>query len=266
MANLLKDVVLSDDKPKEFLLDKHLQYVLSYGVNTDEFIACILNAVDELPVDEIVKYVRSLQKPDGSFIGDKWGEVDTRFSFCAVACLSLLGRLDAINIKKAVEFVMTCQNFDGGFGSQPNSESHAGLIYCCVGFLSITGELSRIDADALAWWLCERQLPSGGLNGRPEKLPDVCYSWWVLASLTILGRQHWISKEQLKTYILASQDNETGGFSDRPGDMPDPFHTLFGVAALSLLEEPGLAPINPTFCMPQSVIDELQLSPERLTV
>ena len=33
-----------------------------------------------------------------------------------------------------------------------------------------------------------------GLNGRPEKLPDVCYSWWVLASLAILNRQ------QLYTY------------------------------------------------------------------
>ena len=30
--------------------------------------------------------------------------------------------------------------------------------------------------------------------GRPEKLPDVCYSWWVLASLQIIGRIHWISK------------------------------------------------------------------------
>ena len=32
------------------------------------------------------------------------------------------------------------------------------------------------------------------LSGRPEKLPDVCYSWWVLASLKIIGRLHWIDK------------------------------------------------------------------------
>lgn len=31
-------------------------------------------------------------------------------------------------------------------------------------------------------------------QGRPEKLPDVCYSWWVLASLKIIGRLHWINK------------------------------------------------------------------------
>jgi len=57
----------------------------------------------------------------------------------------------------------------------------------------------------LGWWLAERQLPSGGLNGRPEKLPDVCYSWWVFSTLNILGRDHWIDKEGLKTFILASQ-------------------------------------------------------------
>ena len=30
--------------------------------------------------------------------------------------------------------------------------------------------------------------------GRPEKLPDVCYSWWVLSSLKIIGKLHWIDK------------------------------------------------------------------------
>lgn len=236
--------------------DPHILYTLS-AVQ----IACTLRSLDQLPIEKIVSFVASLQKEDGSFMGDKWGEVDTRFSFCAIACLSLIGRLDAINLEKAVDFVLSCQNFDGGFGSQQNSESHAGLIYCCVGVLSITQNLYRIDADQLGWWLCERQLPSGGLNGRPEKLPDVCYSWWVLSSLTMLGRLHWIDKQLLKKYILASQDTD-GGFSDRPGDMPDPFHTLFGIAALSLLGESDLLKINPTYCMPQYIIDELNLDPE----
>jgi len=180
--------------------------------------------------------------------------VDTRFSFCAVAALALIGRLDAINVEKATEFVMSCMNFDGGFGCRPGSESHAGQIYCCVGFLSVVRRLDLVDADLLGWWLCERQLPSGGLNGRPEKLPDVCYSWWVLASLRMIGKLSWIDREKLRHYILASQDEETGGFADRPGDMVDPFHTLFGLTGLSLLGEKSLKPINPVFCMPEDVI------------
>lgn len=68
------------------------------------------------------------------------------------------------------------------------------------------GHLHEIDADQLGWWLCERQLPSGGLNGRPEKLPDVCYSWWVLSSLTILGRLHWIDKNELVRRDILKND------------------------------------------------------------
>jgi geranylgeranyl transferase type-2 subunit beta len=139
------------------------------------------------------------QRPDGSFEGDHWGEVDTRFSYCALSCLSLLGRLDAVNVELAVQFIDTCQNFDGGFGSIPGAESHAGqstsmilipfsifllvfsfhksldssLVFCCVGALAIVDRLDVVDRDLLAWWLAERQLPNGGLNGRPEKLEDV---------------------------------------------------------------------------------------------
>ncbi|XP_068140306.1 geranylgeranyl transferase type-2 subunit beta [Drosophila tropicalis] len=241
--------------------DAHLLYTLS-AIQ----ILCTYDAVDEIDTDAVVRFVVGLQQPDGSFFGDKWGEVDTRFSFCAVATLTLLKRLEAsIDVEKAVKFVMSCCNqTDGGFGSKPGAESHAGLIYCCVGFLSLTQRLHLLDVDKLGWWLCERQLPAGGLNGRPEKLPDVCYSWWVLSSLTIMGRLHWISSEKLQEFILSCQDLETGGFSDRTGNMPDIFHTLFGIGGLSLLGHGGLKPINPTLCMPQYIIDRLDIHPQKL--
>ena len=41
----------------------------------------------------------------------------------------------------------------------------------------------------------------------------------------------------LCAHLYTKQDTETGGFADRPGDLPDPFHTLFGVAGLGLLGE-----------------------------
>ena len=54
--------------------------------------------MDTVNVDAIVRYVADLQQSNGSFYGDKWGEVDTRFSFAAVACLSLLVSLDKMFI------------------------------------------------------------------------------------------------------------------------------------------------------------------------
>ncbi|KAK3205544.1 hypothetical protein Dsin_019590 [Dipteronia sinensis] len=115
-----------------------------------------------------------------------------------------------------VNFIVSCRNLDGGFGCTPGGESHAGQIFCCVGALAITGALHHIDKDLLGWWLCERQVKSGGVNGRPEKLPDVCYSWWVLSSLIMIDRVHWISKEKLVEYILDCQDLEMEEFQTDP--------------------------------------------------
>lgn len=236
--------------------DTNLLYTLS-AVQ----ILATYKSLDLINKDNVAQYVASLQQTDGSFYGDQWGEIDTRFSFCAIATLKLIDRMNVINVEKAVEFIISCMNFDGGFGSVPGSESHSGQIYCCVGALSILDKLYLVQADTLGLWLCERQLPSGGLNGRPMKLPDVCYSWWVLASLKIIGRINWIDKSKLKEFILACQDDETGGISDRPGDLPDPFHTLFGLAGLSLMGEMKgtITEVNPVFCMPEMIINELDI-------
>jgi hypothetical protein len=48
------------------------------------------------------------------------------------------------------------------------------LVFVCTANLAILDRLDEVDEDMLSWWLAERQLPNGGLNGRPEKLEDVC--------------------------------------------------------------------------------------------
>mmetsp|Transcript_3838 Transcript_3838/g.10796 ORF Transcript_3838/g.10796 Transcript_3838/m.10796 type:complete len:344 (-) Transcript_3838:276-1307(-) len=232
--------------------DAHMLYTLS-AVQ----IMLLIGRIGDIDVDAAVRYVAGLQRPDGSFAGDEWGEVDTRFSYCALNCLSLLGRLDAMDVAKAADFVAACQNFDGGYGATPGGESHAGQIFCCVGALTIARAADRIDRDTLSWWLCERQLPSGGLNGRPEKLADVCYSWWVLSSLSALDRLDWIDGQGLVRFILRCQDAEGGGIADKPEDVPDVFHTFFGIAGCSLLGHGGLKQIDPVHAMPVEVMEKL---------
>ena len=46
-------------------------------------------------------------------------------------------------------------------------------VFVCVGALAILDRLDEVDHQTLCWWLAERQLPNGGLNGRPEKKEDV---------------------------------------------------------------------------------------------
>lgn len=243
--------------------DPHMLYTLS-AVQ----ILALFDKLDMIDRELVILYIASLQNEDGSFGGDKWGEVDTRFSYCALSALSILGALHSgsIDLKKAVEFIVKCKNFDGGFGAVPGAESHAGQIFCCIGALSIAGALEHVDIDLLGWWLSERQCDSGGLNGRPEKQADVCYSWWILSSLKILGRVSWIDGSKLIYFILKAQDSD-GGISDRPGNLADIFHTFFGISGLSLLGYFGgdekyscFRAIDPTYALPRDVVEKHSLA------
>jgi geranylgeranyl transferase type-2 subunit beta len=69
--------------------------------------------------------ILSLHQPSGVFAGDSFGETDTRFTYCAVNALSLLGHLQDLNVNKTVDYIVRCRNFDGGFGSGIGAESHA---------------------------------------------------------------------------------------------------------------------------------------------
>ena len=124
--------------------------------------------------------------------------MDTRFSYCALSCLTLINKVNLIDVPKAADYVLSCKNFDGSFGGIPGAESHGAYVFCCVGTLKIAGYMESFDVDELARWLCERQTTKGGFNGRPEKLPDVCYSWWIYSSLCMLGRKDWIDEKALE--------------------------------------------------------------------
>lgn len=239
--------------------DSHLLY-------TTSAVQCLImcDSLHRIDVDKVANWIKGLQKTDGSFSGDVWGEIDTRFSFCAIATLSLIKRLDAIDVKSAVRFILSCKNFDGAFGVVPGAESHAGQTFCCVGALAIVNAIHLIDQDLLGWWLAERQLPTGGLNGRPEKLADVCYSWWVLSSLAALDRLSWIDRDKLIDFIVKCQDSEDGGISDKPGNVRDVYHTCFGCAGLSLLGFPELKAVDYCYCMPKDCIEKLELPKQPL--
>ncbi|KAL2215325.1 type II protein geranylgeranyltransferase beta subunit [Thermoascus aurantiacus ATCC 26904] len=235
--------------------DAHMLYTVS-AVQ----ILVTLDAVDELEKrgrggkEKVGAFIAGLQdRETGTFKGDEWGETDTRFLYGALLALSLLGLLDLVDVPKAVSYVQACANLDGGYGVRPGAESHAGQVLTCVGALAIAGRLDLVDKDRLGGWLSERQLDNGGLNGRPEKLEDVCYSWWAAASLAMIGRLHWIDRDKLAAFILRCQDPESGGIADRPGNMVDVFHTVFGIAGLSLLGFDGLKEVDPVYCMPKEI-------------
>lgn len=60
----------------------------------------MLGKLNEIDTDAIASYVTSLQNEDGSFGGDQYNEIDTRFSFCALATLHLIVSLQIIEETK----------------------------------------------------------------------------------------------------------------------------------------------------------------------
>lgn len=205
--------------------------------------------------DRIVQFVLGLRQSDGSFAGDEFGEIDTRFVFASLYILTILGKMSTEVASGAEAFILRCKNFDGGFGMFPGAESHAAQVYTCVGALALCDSLHLVDAQTPSW-LSERQVAgSGGFNGRPEKLPDVCYSWWVLLSLSVLGKADWIDFHALESFILQCQDPDAGGFADRPDNKTDVYHTCFAIAGLALMfpEKYNLKKVDPVLCLPQSV-------------
>jgi geranylgeranyl transferase type-2 subunit beta len=227
--------------------------------------------------DSVSTYLARLQRADGSFVGDTslgGGEVDTRFTYAALCCASLLRVMYALDVRAAVAYIHSCANFDGGFGATPGGESHAGQVFTCCATLALasadarheTAVLAQAHGSRLGAWLAARQVPGGGLNGRPEKAPDVCYSWWVLSSLTLLRRLHWIDAPGVTCFVLHAQDGVKGGIADRADDEADVYHTFFGVAGLSLLGHSDVAPMDAATALPVHTLQRLGISCGRTCV
>ena len=140
----------------------------------------------------------------------------------------------------------------------PGGESHAGQVFTCVGALAIAGALDVCQRDLLGWWLCERQTPGGGLNGRPQKEADVCYSWWVLSSLGCSSATRGSTARAPRLHPQTRRTSDDGGIADKPGNEPDVFHTFFGIAGLAFLGADGVLPVEPMHAMPVATMERLR--------
>lgn len=100
-----------------------------------------------------------------------------------------------------------------------------------------------INVQLLLEWTLQRQATDGGFQGRANKPSDTCYAFWIGGVLKILGASAFLDKGALRRFLLSCQ-SKYGGFTKFPETKrPDLYHSYYGVSALSLVEEPGLAPL-----------------------
>ena len=111
-----------------------------------------------------------------------------------------------MDVEKATNFLLSIQSYEGGFAQNIGRESHGGSTYCALAALQLMGKLDVISEESrsrLIYWCLNRQ--QSGFNGRPNKPADTCYSFWVGASLTLLGAKDFINKECNFSFLMTTQ-------------------------------------------------------------
>ncbi|KAL7310513.1 geranylgeranyl transferase type-1 subunit beta [Mucor circinelloides] len=206
----------------------------------------------------IVKTLSLLQQEDGS-VAPTFGslERDVRFIFCACSISYILNDWSGINIEKTVQHIKQLQSFEYGVAQCPDQEAHGGSTFCGIAALALMDKLDEgiVDREELVKWCLFRQIK--GFQGRPNKLEDVCYGFWVGASLDILGSFDLVNHEALREFQSKCQP-KMGGFGKDPESYPDLLHSYMGVAVLSLMKEPGIEPIHAALNVPLSAYEHLK--------
>ena len=134
---------------------------------------------------------------------------------------------------RAIGYIRECRSWDGAFGLLPGQEGHGGSTYCAVASLVLMNRLedglqSRQD---LIRWCTSRQV--GGMQGRPNKDEDTCYSFWIGATLCLLGHDDLLNHDKLRDFVWLCQ-TPYGGFAKFVGQKPDVLHSFYSTAYLSL--------------------------------
>lgn len=188
----------------------------------------------------ITSALRHLQQKDGSFSPVLLpSEHDMRFVFCACAISYMLDDWSGVDIDRVVEYVKASQSYEGSIGQGPGNEGHGGSTYCALASLKLCGRLDDLPRRSeLIRWLSSRQV--SGFQGRPNKDPDTCYSFWVGASLDLLGCHSEVVNPLLNRSFSLSCQSKIGGFSKTPGVNPDVLHTYYSLCGLSLQGEEGI--------------------------
>jgi len=197
----------------------------------------------------VIAGVRALQLPDGSFKAAlEGGENDMRFLYCAACICSILGDWDGMNVEAALSYVLSSISYEGGIGQGPGLEAHGGSTFCGVAALKLMGKLDDLGDERLrrlVRWCVFRQADNSGFMGRPNKPEDTCYSFWVGATLSLLGRLDLCDKDASRLFVLSTQDPVTGGLAKWVDTQTDPLHTYLGLSGLGLQGEEGVLEVDP---------------------
>jgi geranylgeranyl transferase type-1 subunit beta len=221
-----------------------MQYDFGHLAMTYTALASLRTLGDDLSrvnKHEIILSLRHLQLKDGSFQCVATGsEHDMRFLYCACSICHMLQDWSTFDARKAVQYIQSCHSWDGAFALLPGQEGHGGSTFCAVASLVLMGKDTEVLDNELEWrddlirWCTSRQVK--GMQGRPAKLEDTCYSYWIGGTLRLLGQDALLDHSHLRSFVLRCQ-TEVGGFGKAVGVFPDVLHSFYSMAYLSLSQQ-----------------------------
>jgi len=165
------------------------------------------------------------------------------YAFCGIAALSLLDRPYDTSMPRKFSYldVIDRPALVHWLASRP------------FAYLTAPEDVNEDDAEndnfhlpsSLAALSLEENLSHVGFNGRCNKVADTCYCWWVGGCLSILGQKDQLPRPASRRFLIEKTQHLIGGFAKYPGGPPDIYHAFLGLAALSVMDEPGLKSLDP---------------------
>ncbi|KAG9248307.1 terpenoid cyclases/protein prenyltransferase alpha-alpha toroid [Calycina marina] len=214
-----------------------------------------IDSVEDIDIEALVAHIRAGQTFDGGVSESSQHEAHAGYTYCAIACLSLLGRLPhssgaqtdseispgLTNISGTIRWLVSRQlqyhnEDDNSDDEGPGFEQSQN-----------TGICANTEPPLESLLINENMFV--GFNGRVNKRADTCYAFWVVASLSMIGEVELVDPEPMRRFLTELTQHQIGGFGKCPGNPPDIYHSYLGLAALATLGEADLKQFDATLCI-----------------
>ncbi|AEO60100.1 hypothetical protein MYCTH_2308957 [Thermothelomyces thermophilus ATCC 42464] len=228
--------------------------------------------VEDIDTQALTRYILGSQTYDGGFAGSSQEEPHAGYAYCAIAALSLLDRpltnstafhpnailRSGIRDMPGLIHWLASRQFvyleppprpreDDGDDEDEDEDNFV--------LPANPADLANAPAPALRHVAC---------NGRCNKVADTCYTWWVGAALANLGHKEVLDWAPSRRFLLEKMAHRIGGFSKHPGGPPDVYHSCFGLAALAVMGEPGLAEFDSALAVPVATVRVIEKARDAL--
>ncbi|KAK9478420.1 terpenoid cyclases/protein prenyltransferase alpha-alpha toroid [Lipomyces japonicus] len=238
----------------EFFQDKHIQYIKSLDTKQDELeywlsehlrlggvywgvsALYLMHAKDELPRDEMIKFVKSCQHSNGGFGPHPGHDPHLLYTLYAIQVLFIQDALSEIDKDLVTKYVVSLQDQETGAvrGDLTGDEIDTRFVYSALLVLAILGTLDQLKIDKAVEFIDRCKNYDGGYGLVPGAESHSGQIFTALAALSIAERLDLVDRDLL-SWWLCERQTPSGGLNGRPEKLPDVCYSWWVLSSLSIL-------------------------------